>query len=207
MDGTSICAKILQLFDSDQHPQGQTWALLEIDLKSEFNEALRQAAFDGIAGTASRAYDNGRVQAGDNLHSLNALWRFFGYFRAMHDTVSTLRHVDHKGQVHHVERTSGVQQDDPMEMIRFWCHNPSFLGPRDTGKRVLSLSIITDTSIASSKNACSYWPNGSWASMSKHCLQGGLRSSNSASASSTLGACHWQRLARSSGPSSMLSQD
>ena len=84
-----------------------------------FNEALRQAAFDVIAGTASRDYDNGKVKAGDDMQSLDALWRFFDYFRAMRDTASTLRYVDHKGQVHHVEGSSGGQQGDPMEMIRF----------------------------------------------------------------------------------------
>ena len=36
----------------------------------------------------------------------------------MHDTAGTLRYVDHKGQVHHVEGSSGGQQGDPMEMIR-----------------------------------------------------------------------------------------
>ena len=118
-DGTSVCAKILQLFDSEKHPEDKTWALLQIDIKNAFNEALRQAAFDVIAGTASRDYDNGRVKAGDDMQSLDALWRFFGYFRAMHDTASTLRYVDHKGQVHHVEGSSGGQQGDPMEMIRF----------------------------------------------------------------------------------------
>ena len=41
------------------------------------------------------------------------------YLRTMHDTVSTLRDVDQKGQVHHVEGSSGGQQGDPMEMIRF----------------------------------------------------------------------------------------
>ena len=95
--------KILQLFDSEQHLPHQTWALLEIDLKNAFNEALRQAAFDVIAGKASRAYDSGKVKPGDDMQSLDALWRFFDYFRAMHDTASTLRYVDHKGRVHHVE--------------------------------------------------------------------------------------------------------
>ena len=37
----------------------------------------------------------------------------------MQDTASTLRYVDHKGQVHHVSGTSGGQQGDPLEMIRF----------------------------------------------------------------------------------------
>ena len=72
-DGTSVCAKILQLFDSEQHPEDKTWALLEIDIKNAFNEALRQAAFDVIAGTASREYDNGRVKPGDDMQPLDAL--------------------------------------------------------------------------------------------------------------------------------------
>jgi hypothetical protein len=88
-------------------------ALLEIDIKNAFNEALRQAAFDVIAGKASREYDSGKVKPGDDMQSLDALWRFFDYFRAMHDTASTLRFV------HHVEGSSGGQQGDPMEMIRF----------------------------------------------------------------------------------------
>ena len=118
-DGTSVCAKILQLFDSEKHPDDKTWALLEIDIKNAFNEALRQAAFDVIAGKASREYDNGNVKPGDHIQSLDALWRFFDYFRAMHDTASTLRYVDHKGQVHHVEGSSGGQPGDPMEMVCF----------------------------------------------------------------------------------------
>ena len=93
--------------------------MLEIDFKNAFSEAPGQAAFDVTAGTASRAYDNVRVQAGDDLPSFNALRRFFDYFRAMHDTTSTLRYVDHKGQVHHVEGSTGGQQGDPLEVIRF----------------------------------------------------------------------------------------
>ena len=56
--------KILQLFDSEQHLPHQPWALLEIDIKNSFNEALRQAAFDVIAGKASREYDSGKVKPG-----------------------------------------------------------------------------------------------------------------------------------------------
>jgi hypothetical protein len=40
--------------------------------------------------TLHHAHDNGKVLAGDKLHSLNALWCFFDYFCAMHDTASTL---------------------------------------------------------------------------------------------------------------------
>ena len=118
-DGTSVCAKILQLFDSEKHPADKTWALLEMDIKYNFNEALRQAAFNVIAGTASSAYDDGNVSPGDAMQSLDALWPFFNYFCAMHDTASTLQYVDHKGQVRHVEGSSGGKQGDPIEMIRF----------------------------------------------------------------------------------------
>ena len=73
IEGTIVGAKILQLFDSEQHPADQTWALLEISLKNGFNEALRQAAFDVIAVTASCAYDRDKVQPGDDLRSLDVL--------------------------------------------------------------------------------------------------------------------------------------
>ena len=53
------------------------------------------------------------------MQSLDALWPFFNYFCAMHDTASTLQYVDHKGQVRHVEGSSGGKQGDPIEMIRF----------------------------------------------------------------------------------------
>ena len=68
-DGTSVCAKILQLFDCEKHPADKTWALLEIDIKNAFNEALRQAAFDVM----SRAYDDGNVSPGNVMQYLNAL--------------------------------------------------------------------------------------------------------------------------------------
>ena len=42
-NGTSVCAKILQLFDSEKHSEDKTWALLEIDIENAYNEALRQA--------------------------------------------------------------------------------------------------------------------------------------------------------------------
>ena len=43
----------------------------------------------------------------------------FGYFSAMHDTEGTLRYVGPDGEVHHVNGTSGGQQGDPLEMMRF----------------------------------------------------------------------------------------
>ena len=37
----------------------------------------------------------------------------------MHDTEGTLRYVGPDGEVHHVNGTSGGQQGDPLEMMRF----------------------------------------------------------------------------------------
>jgi hypothetical protein len=98
----------LQLFDDAPIPEDTVWALLKIDLKKAFEEALRQAAFDVITGKAAREYDNGKVKVGDDLPSFPDLWRFFDYFRAMQDTASTLRYVNRKGQVHHVSDQSQV---------------------------------------------------------------------------------------------------
>jgi hypothetical protein len=92
---------------------------LYIDLRYAFNEANRHAGFDTIAGQDSRTYDDGRVQIGDQLPHLVAMNEFFLLVKAMHQCPSTLRYTDHKGTVHHIEGTTGGQQGDPLEMMRF----------------------------------------------------------------------------------------
>ena len=120
-DGTTRCAQLLRTFDSEpsRSADGVLQAILEIDLVNAFNSASRQAAFDVIAGTASRDYDQGRVNRGDSLPTFSGLRHMFGYFSAMHDTEGTLRYVGPDGEVHHVNGTSGGQQGDPLEMMRF----------------------------------------------------------------------------------------
>ena len=117
-DGTTKCAQLLRAFDSEPS-DGDQPAILEIDIVNAFNAAARQAAFDTLAGTASRDYDQGRVKRGDNLPSFLGLRHLFGYWRAMHDTAATLRYVSADGQVHHIEGSTGGQQGDPLEMMRF----------------------------------------------------------------------------------------
>ena len=47
-------------------------------------QANRHAAFDALTGQASRTYDEGRVQIGDELLHLGTMKEFFLYFKAMH---------------------------------------------------------------------------------------------------------------------------
>ena len=75
--------------------------------------------FDTLIGKASRTYDDGQVQIGDQLPHLASMHAFFLYFKAMHQCPSTLRYTDHKGTVHHIEGTTGGQQGDPLEILRF----------------------------------------------------------------------------------------
>jgi hypothetical protein len=119
-DGTTRCAQLLRAFDSEPPLiGGERQATLEIDIANAFNSTCRQASFDVLSGKASREYDNGRVKPGDSLPSFDGLRHLFGYFRAMHDTAATLRYVGPDGQVHHIKGTSGGQQGDPLEMMRF----------------------------------------------------------------------------------------
>ena len=100
-------------------PDDEVNALLNIDLRNAFNEANRHAGFDALLGKASRTYDDGQVQIGDQLPHLASMHVFFLYFKAMHQCPSTLRYTDHKGTVHHIEGTTGGQQGDPLEILRF----------------------------------------------------------------------------------------
>ena len=119
-DGSTICAQLLRTFDSEPATvNGTLQALMEIDLVNAFNETSRQAAFDVLAGKASREYDKGQIQREHPLPTFGGLRHLFGYFTAMHDTAGTLRYVGPDGQVHHIQGTSGGQQGDPLEMMRF----------------------------------------------------------------------------------------
>ena len=94
---------------------------IEIDLKNAFNSHSRQAAFDTLAGVATKDYVGAGVLSGDVLPHLAELQKFFPYFRSMYDTAATLRFYDSTGQVHHVNGTTGSQQGDGLSMLNF-CH-------------------------------------------------------------------------------------
>ena len=83
-DGGTICAQTLQTLLSTPAPDGNVRALLIIDLRIAFHEANRHGVFYALTGKASRTYDEGRVQIGDELLHLGTMKEFFLYFKAMH---------------------------------------------------------------------------------------------------------------------------
>ena len=65
-----------------------------------------------LTGTATKAYDHGRVQPGDDIPTIKELSPFLGYFKAMHSTACTNRYPDHGGHKHHVKGTTTGGDDD-----------------------------------------------------------------------------------------------
>jgi hypothetical protein len=79
----------------------------------------RQASFDTLTGKATKPYDDGPVQPGDDIPTIKELRPFLGYFNAKHSTGSNNRYPDHRGRTHHVKGTTGGQQGDGLEMMRY----------------------------------------------------------------------------------------
>ena len=71
---------------------------------------------DPHVGVASRIYDNGNIQPGDTILSLPALKPFFPYVKSMLSVSNDNRFFDHKGQLHLIRGTTGLQQGDPLSM-------------------------------------------------------------------------------------------
>ena len=65
-----------------------------------------------LTGTATKAYDHGRVQPGDDIPTIKELSPFLGYFKDMHSTACTNRYPDHRGHKHHVKGTTTGGDDD-----------------------------------------------------------------------------------------------
>jgi hypothetical protein len=70
-------------------------------------------------GKTSRSYDNGNVQPGESILTFSELQHAFPYFRSMHSDRSHNRFFDHKDLSHTIYGTTGGQQGDPLEMLRF----------------------------------------------------------------------------------------
>ena len=94
-------------------------AFIEIDLKNAFNSHSRQAAFDTLAGKATKDYVGAGVLSGEALPHLAELQKFFPYVCNMYDSAATLRFYDSTGQVHHIPGTTGSQQGDSAAMLNF----------------------------------------------------------------------------------------
>jgi hypothetical protein len=59
------------------------------------------------------------VHPGDDIPTIKELRPFLGYFNAMHSTASNNRYRDPRGHTHHVKDTTGGQQGDGLEMMRY----------------------------------------------------------------------------------------
>ena len=106
-DGATICAKLVSLIhDLPQDPE-DPGVICQIDFENAFQMPPRQLCVgDCILGKASRTYDNGSVQVGDDMPHLAALKPFFEYFRSMSGVASRNRYTDHHGTTHYIEGTA-----------------------------------------------------------------------------------------------------
>jgi hypothetical protein len=103
-------------------------AFINTDIQAAFQEMCRQTSFDTLTGKATQPYDDGRVQPGDEIPTIEALRPFHGYFNAMHSTASNNRYYDHRGHPHHVKGTTGGQQGDGLEMVRYSLSQHNIVG-------------------------------------------------------------------------------
>ena len=68
-DGVTRCAQIVQLLLANHvhHDVSDPLVAVQLDASNAFYSVSRQPQFDVLAGKASRTYDDGRVQVGDEL--------------------------------------------------------------------------------------------------------------------------------------------
>jgi hypothetical protein len=100
----------------EDQDQDDPIAFINTGIAAAFQKWCRQTTFDMLTGKATKSYDDGRVQPGDDIPTIGALRPFHGYFKAMRSTACNNRYFDHRGHTHHVKGTTGGQQGDGMEM-------------------------------------------------------------------------------------------
>ena len=59
----------------DQDPDDPI-TFINTDIAAAFQEVCRQATFDTLTGKATKSYDNGIVNPGDDIPTIRALWPF-----------------------------------------------------------------------------------------------------------------------------------
>jgi len=120
-DGATRCAQIVQLLLANHvdHDVSDPLVAVQLDASNAFCSVSRQPQFDVLAGKASRSYDDGRVQVGDELPRPRTLDKYWGYFLAMQGTASTMRFSDNQDVPNHLPCSKGGQQGDGLETIRF----------------------------------------------------------------------------------------
>jgi len=101
------------------HEVSNPLAAVQLDASNAFCSVAKQPQFDVLAGKASRSYDNGRVQVGDELQRPRTLDKYWGYFLSMQGNASTMHFSDNQGVTHHLPCSKGGQQGNGLETIRF----------------------------------------------------------------------------------------
>ena len=117
-DGASRAATLIQLLYDRAQDDNAQWprAVSQLDTGNAFNAISRVATFDSITGIASSVYDHGNIQPGAAILSFPAMKPFFPYVKSMLSTSNFNRFFDHKGQLHIIQGTTGLQQGDPLSM-------------------------------------------------------------------------------------------
>jgi len=120
-DVATRCAQIVQLLLANHvdHNVSDPLVAVQLDASNASCSVSRQPQVDVLAGKASRSYDDGRVQVGDELRRPRALDKFWGYFLSMQGNASTMRFSDNQGVTHHLPCSKGGQHGDGLETIPF----------------------------------------------------------------------------------------
>jgi len=120
-DGATRCAQIVQLMlvDHVDHDVSDPLVAVQLDVFNAFCSVSKQPQFDVLAGRASRSYDDGRVQVGDELPRPRTLDKYWGYFLSMQGNDSTMRFSDNHWVTHHLPCSKGGHQGDGLETICF----------------------------------------------------------------------------------------
>jgi len=108
-DGATRCAQIVQLLLANHvdHDVSDPLVAVQLDASNAFCSLSRQPQFDVLAGMASRSYDDGRVQVGDELSRPRTFDKYWGYFLSMQGNASTMRFSDNQGVTHHLPCSKG----------------------------------------------------------------------------------------------------
>ena len=80
----------LLLANHVDHDASDPLVAVQLDASNAFCSVARQPQFDVLAGKASRPYDDGRVQVGDELPRPRTLDKYWGYFLSMQGIASTV---------------------------------------------------------------------------------------------------------------------
>jgi len=96
-----------------------TVVVMQLGIINAFCSERRQSQFNILAEKASTSYDNRNVRDGDMIPCVPSLRKHCYYFQSMQACSSTLRLIDHRGQLHHLLCTKGAQQGDGCKTVRF----------------------------------------------------------------------------------------